>query len=272
MIFELEKSSFSRVTPLISKQTNLEARAIVSGNNPGWVFVDNTESPQTALVWSRGIEGFYLLGYEGNARFVGNLRVFVEDVIRPRASEMGYSWFEISGTDEKWNPIIEQIFRRRDLSNWKQRVYTYTRRSAPTVSSPLDPAMRLYSLDERLLTDQGIRNIEQVRSEVGKFWGSWQDFYEKGYGYAVMRLDEVASICYVSFTANKVYALGVRTYESFRGQQLASLVAGECVREAVAREGTAYWDCTDSNAASYRTAESLGFIREWDYTCFGFPF
>jgi hypothetical protein len=42
-----------------------EALAVNEGNNPGWVFADDLNTPRTALVWARGIEGFYL-DREGN--------------------------------------------------------------------------------------------------------------------------------------------------------------------------------------------------------------
>ena len=35
---------------------------MIEGNNPGWVFADDLNTPMTALVWAQGIEGFYLVG------------------------------------------------------------------------------------------------------------------------------------------------------------------------------------------------------------------
>ena len=42
-----------------------EALAVIEGNHPGWVFVDDLNTPRTALVWARGIEGLYM-DLEGN--------------------------------------------------------------------------------------------------------------------------------------------------------------------------------------------------------------
>ena len=51
---------------------NIEINAVLNGINPGWVFVNEQINPKTALLWSRGIEGFYFIGEPDNDQFNQN--------------------------------------------------------------------------------------------------------------------------------------------------------------------------------------------------------
>ena len=67
MIYELKKERFGSIKDIVHKQwDNIEIMAVLSGINTGWVFVDSLETPATALLWSKGIEGFYFIGNPDN--------------------------------------------------------------------------------------------------------------------------------------------------------------------------------------------------------------
>jgi len=55
-----------------------EIQAIIEGNNPGWVFVDDLMSPTAALVWAQGIQGFYLIGDSDSKIFLEELNTFTD--------------------------------------------------------------------------------------------------------------------------------------------------------------------------------------------------
>ncbi len=90
MIFELNQLLFSKASHLLNGELiNLEIKAVVEGYNPGWVFVDNTENPETAMVWSKGIKGFYFIGDANNSDFNNNINLYIDEEILPRAQSMG---------------------------------------------------------------------------------------------------------------------------------------------------------------------------------------
>jgi len=61
-IHELPKDQFYKVRQVCARGDclSVEPWSIIELNNPGWVFTDNPTYPVTALVWSQGIQGFYL--------------------------------------------------------------------------------------------------------------------------------------------------------------------------------------------------------------------
>ena len=117
MIYELRRTSSVRAID----SPFPEALAIIEGNNPGWVFVDDLNTPRAALVWARGIAGFYVIGDADSAVFLKELDAHTEQVLKPRLHDLGLAWFEISG-DESWNPVIENAFEKRNLESSQQWV------------------------------------------------------------------------------------------------------------------------------------------------------
>ena len=269
MLYELSRDEHQRIRHLACDSTNLEARAVISGNNPGWIFVDNKETPQTALLWAKGNEGFYLMGSHANADFNEGLNDFVDEIIKPRSLALGYTWFEVSGTKDEWNEVIESLFYRRGLHQWTQRVYTHNRRLVPGTRPLLDPTMRLASLDKKLLTSD-LKNLNIVTAELERYWDSLSHFYEKGFGYAIIGMGLVASLCFSSFVDKDEFQVGLKSYDPLERDALPRAVAVEFVRHVLSKRGYAYWDCTETHVATYRMAESLGFSRAWDYQCHGF--
>lgn len=268
MLHELSKRNFLRIAHMIEKHTNLEAQAVIAGNNPGWVYVDDVDDPQSALVWSQGIAGFYLMGDEANHAFNNTLVPFIEDELTPGMRQRGYSHFEVSGTHKKWDVTIRQLFADKNISSWVQRVYTYTHKTPPK-AKPITPDFAIVPVDKKLLSSTHDNSVHIVE-EIEKFWHSVRVFMHDGFAYCAVHKNTIASICYVSFRTGQSFALGVETFEPYRNKGLAQAVTAECIARTLRERAVPYWDCTDANMGSIKTAESLGFKRQWDYNCYGY--
>jgi len=72
-----------------------EALAVIEGNNPGRVFVDDPHTPRAALIWAHGIQGIYAIGNADTAVFIKDLEFFTEEVLRPRLLQLGISWLGV---------------------------------------------------------------------------------------------------------------------------------------------------------------------------------
>lgn len=62
MIYELEQDQFIRCKHLVKQERHLDVQAIIEGNNPGRVFVDHVDLPQSGLVWFGNLDGFHYFG------------------------------------------------------------------------------------------------------------------------------------------------------------------------------------------------------------------
>ena len=62
MITELNQLEFDKVKHLTDSCRNIEVRAVVSGLNPGRIYVDDATNITAALIWIQGHSGFQLIG------------------------------------------------------------------------------------------------------------------------------------------------------------------------------------------------------------------
>ena len=130
MIYEIGMNRFNIIHKLLDdRMDNIEIKAVIDGINPGWIFVDSIESPTTAMIWSKGIQGFYFVGDENNIEFNNYINEFIDTEIKPRAIEEKLNRFEFSGETEKWDGILEKIFKDRSLNKSKQYIYKFWSRS-----------------------------------------------------------------------------------------------------------------------------------------------
>ncbi|PUA38714.1 hypothetical protein C8Z91_14065 [Paenibacillus elgii] len=103
-MYELSRDHFYKAASLLKNgHPHPEVQSILENNNPGWIFTDRVDSTRTALVWSKGMKGFYLIGDETNDAFTDNLDDFIRTSIAPRMRELGMNYFEVSGHHDQWN-------------------------------------------------------------------------------------------------------------------------------------------------------------------------
>lgn len=106
---ELSQEEFHKVKSLLEEGfMHPEIISIIEHINPGWIFVDQIKKPKSALVWSKGIEGFYLIGDHTNEVFLYHLDNYVHSIVEPRMREHSLSHFEISGHHNNWD--MKSIF------------------------------------------------------------------------------------------------------------------------------------------------------------------
>jgi RimJ/RimL family protein N-acetyltransferase len=247
-----------------------EALAVIAGNNPGWVFADDPNTPRTALVWAQGIEGFYLVGDPGSTAFLEHLDDYVDRVLKRRLQNLGVAWFEISG-GENWNPVIENTFERRNIESSQQWVYTLGQKRKAATQPETVGDCRLHRIDRRLLADLSASNEELLHAKLALFWGSANAFLKAGLGYVLACGEEIASLCLSGFVAGNTHAIDVETEASHRRKGYARAVAKAFIAECVERNLQPHWDCMAENVASAQLAEKLGLARSHTYTLYGFP-
>ncbi|WP_152657982.1 GNAT family N-acetyltransferase [Oceanobacillus sp. CFH 90083] len=274
MITELKSSKFCKCKELLHEQSQLEAKAVVEGVNPGRIFVDDVESPASGLIWLGNNDGFFFIGNESNGAFNNELNHFIDTVIVPEARKIGLTWFEGIGDHIKWEETIKRLFEDRHLGSWDQRVYTLQK--GDYKGNSFEPAMEegynIVKISERLFenSDQSVENIEFLHSRILESWSSLNSFLEKGIGYCVMFKNRIVSICFSNFAVDNIHATAIETLEEHQGKKLAQKAALTYVEECLENNLIPYWDCMDSNKPSIAVAENIGFKNIFNYTGYEF--
>jgi hypothetical protein len=116
--------------------------AIISGMTPAKVWVDDTNSPRTALAW----EGkcIYIAGSLEDASAL-HKRFTIE--IKPDAVSKGLEWFKLTYSPGDWNTRLEEIFGHLVEQEMPRRTYHSLNSSCETVRPTLPKTAKLKPID-----------------------------------------------------------------------------------------------------------------------------
>ena len=260
MIYELEQPSS---TTLAIDCRFPEALAVIQGNNPGWVFVDDPNAPKAALVWAQGMEGFYLVGDASRAAFLDELDFHTDQVLKPRLRSLGVDWFEISG-GEGWDPVIKNALRKQDLESSLQWVYTLKLPEQKTLAPPeVVDGCKLLRVNPNLLFSLSLGNKQFLFSKLARFWGSVDAFLNTGIGYVLVDEEEIASLCCSGFVAGNTHAIDIETVHSQRRKGYGEIVARAFLAECIEKDRPSP-DLVDGEFSEIDTLDSTGTHRHTD--------
>ncbi|MFV8827904.1 GNAT family N-acetyltransferase [Alkalihalobacterium sp. APHAB7] len=273
MIYELKSEEFPKCQPLVIKGKHIEIQAIIAGNNPGRIFVDNRFDPTSGFVWFGNLDGFAFIGNVNNETFTREVDAFFNNEIIGEAKRLGLQWFEGFGHDPSWDSAIEKMFNKRNLEASKQRVYLMSRE---TYQVDREPQIEQTYLVEKLTAERLASEVYQkspfLQNKLLHFWRSEREFLEKGLGYCIVYEKEIVSVCFSGFVANQYHGIDIETVPHHQGNKLARKLAHRFVKDALVQNLVPYWDCMEVNAPSLSVAESVGFELQYQYTVYEFPF
>ncbi|WP_430787014.1 GNAT family N-acetyltransferase [Virgibacillus flavescens] len=274
MICELDKMEFYKCKEQINNAGHLEVKAVIEGNNPGRIFVDNIDSPKTGLIWLGNNDGFFFISDEKNKSFNNHINDFIDTVIFPQAKKLKLNKFIAIGNHSRWENTIEKIFEHRHMQKSNQYVYTLTEsRYKNTNERSINQEYTVFKVSKDLFenSDNALENIEFLHSTLSEFWSSPENFFQKGIGYCIVYRNKIVSLCYSGFAAENVHGIGIETLEDYQGNKLGQKVAHCVVKEFVRKGIIPYWDCEEVNKPSNIIAKHIGLEKDFNYLVYIFP-
>ncbi|WP_238654944.1 GNAT family N-acetyltransferase [Paenibacillus piscarius] len=103
---------------------------------------------------------------------------------------------------------------------------------------------------------------------ITQYWGSADNFSNKGFGFFVTQDNRYASECISIFSSLNCAEIDIVTHEHFRGRGLAQYMSEAFIQECIDRGLLPKWDCNIHNLASTRLAGKLGFDHPTTYSVF----
>lgn len=251
---------YSVVDPLLD---NVEVKAILKQQSDGAIFVRDTDNLASFLLYSFALNGFYILG-----RSEGFLEEVKEFFYSGSESflDLGIDWVEFSCEHRDVMDEATLLFDDIDRELTYQYVYKYIGATKPKQPTLVDSSYRVVNL---LDLEDSIDQYKLLKERIETFWTSIDQFFREGFGYSIMKADEVASLCLAAFITDRYSALEIETFKGFQNNGLAKIVASKVVSEAVDRGLIPYWDCMGENIPSQKTAEAIGFKKSCEYRLLG---
>lgn len=189
-MLELSQQDFIEVKPLLTGALiHPEILSIIEGNNPGWIFVDQLVTPKSALVWSKGMQGFYIIGDHTNEIFIKSLDSYVSSHIAPRMKKLGLEYFEVSGQHDEWNLAL--MFPSRKLYPFEQMVFKLFHKPAESLNN----GIRTINLKIQDWENLDLKHMEFVHENIDLFWSSKKTLRQQAMDMLLLR--ELRSLVYV---------------------------------------------------------------------------
>jgi hypothetical protein len=185
---------------------------------------------------------------------------------------MDLDYFEVSGSRETWNEVIEQIFGHHRLSQNDQCIYRLDDQDLTTLSiSQRRPACVLRKVDRDLVSESSLRNLEFLIGKLEQFWGSVGAFLDRGIGYSVIYQNAIISLCFSAFVAQNTHTVDIETVGESRRRGFAEIAAHAYLTDCIESGVALHWDCMQENKASVALAEKLGLRKVDEYVLYYFP-
>jgi GNAT superfamily N-acetyltransferase len=248
---------------------HLAVTAILEGSVPGTVHADDPARPRAVL--ARTGRRIYLTGIDPGGTASDALRRHFDESVYPQGRAAGESLVVLYYEPEGWGERIEgTILAGRDPIPALRQYYAFRAPRAPYDWRTLLPqGFEVRAVDERLLADEGLARLDDLKEELCSERPSVQAFLAQSFGFVALRGREITGWCLSEYNSGDRCEVGITTMEPFRRQGLATALASALVGEALARSiSEVGWHSYASNVASVATALKAGFEHVADYPAY----
>ncbi len=269
---ELQPGQYERVRSLFEAfDYSLSIRALIEGNNPGRVFVDDVLRPRTALAMT--VEGTLLAGDYDNPTTNGALRDFLRQRVFTGEVFVEDDWsVTLAVHPQAWEARLPDIIPTHQADLLPRYHYlccevTFDWRGH------LPQGYTVRRIDRSLLSDPSVNVPSGIPDWMRMAWGTVDNFLSRGVGFCVLHGQEVVSWSQSDCTAADRIDIGARTEFRYRRRGLAAIAVAAtaefCLRSGFTAIG---WHCEQDNVGSWKTAEKVGFRRNREYVYYYYIF
>jgi GNAT superfamily N-acetyltransferase len=267
-MYHIEKRNEWLATKLIADYSHATYAGVVAGHNPGEVWVDHPENPTSALVWSSGLECFQFMGRADNEDFNHSLGPSIELSIIPFLKNIGINFFEFAADFDEWYPIINQALAEKTINESWQYVYTSDDKKSANYSLKIPQPFEAVSINQEFISSlckRDIQNKDFIINYLEQYWGTVENYLNKGYGYIALSGNKIVSIAVSTAHYKTTQEIGVETLEDYRRKGLSSSLVRMLLNVFYVKGIKPSWDCSDTNIASQQTIEKAGLVRDYRY-------
>jgi len=256
MMHELEPTFCEMIRPLFpDSDVHLAVRALLAGNVPGQVYVDDPRHPRAAL--ARIGYRFYLGGSPGEEAFNREMGRFFAETVYPKGRAAGQEGFVVKCTTAGW---VEQadVLLPGKMPIPEYHHYYAGREVCHNWRAMLPPDVTIRPVDRALLAAD-LEGLDDLREEMQSERPSVAEFLDKSFGLVPVRENEVIGWCLSEYNCGDRCEVGIATAEAYRRRGLATLLSTAFIEHARARGiDRIGWHCNADNAASNATALKVG--------------
>lgn len=264
----LKPNEIARIRPLAHHpHLALVIDAVVAGNSPAQVWVDDPTQPGSAYLWDRA-HCHFLLGDFGKPAFIQSVRDLVRQEIAPEVLAQGRAFLKVHYSPADWEDQISTVFDAAELISRERVFYALDRLAKPDWRTGVPSGFSVQQIDAGLLASDRLHGIEILRNEIETGWHSQAEFLHTGFGFCLLQGDEIVTWCTAEYVSDGKCGVGIETAVEHMRRGFATLTASAFVEHAVAKGITPHWDSWKMNLPSVAVAHKVGFRLISEYAVF----
>ena len=267
-MFRLESGDYQRLRHLATQpHLTLALDAIAAGHTPAMAWADDADAPRAAYLWDRAHCHFFV-GDPDTPQFVEAVRDLVRQEIVPQARARGKAFVKIHASSAAWDSQIGPIFGRAELVQRERVLLVLNDPHRADWRASVPPGFVVQQIDAGLLAADAVRGIDILREEIATGWQSQADFLRTGFGFCLLRHDEIITWCTAEYLSPGKCGIGIETAIEHMRQGYATLTASAFVEHALDLGIAPHWDSWKANLPSVAVAHKVGFRLVTEYEVF----
>ena len=246
---------------------HLAVQALLDGDSPGEIYLDDKADPKSALAWT--MKRFFLAGRSDSQDFNCAVRELFVEKIYPDALNKGTDGLTIFYTPEGWKAVVEEFILDGKHPINDLRHYYRCRSLKRNWREMIPAGYLLVEVNTQLLENQELANLEDLIEEIHSECQSVADFLSNRFGYCFVYDNQIVTWCLSEYNSAGRCEVGIATVPDHQRKGLATAASAALVEEAL---GKGYqevgWHCYSGNEASIATALAAGFEKVCQYPAF----
>ena len=258
-MIRLERDEYRRVRPLAGQpHLNLALDAMAEGNSPALIWVDERARPSAAYVWDKA-HCHFLVGDASTPAFTQAVRELVRQEVAPRMLAQGKTFLKVHYSSAVWEDRIGAMVETAELVRRERVFYALDHFDMPDWRGSVPSGFSVRQIDAGLLGTDRLRGIEILRNEIQAGWYSVEDFLHTGFGYCLLRNNEIVTWCTAEYVSDGKCGIGIETAVEHMRRGFATITASAFVEHALGQGLTPHWDSWKMNLPSVAVAHKVGF-------------
>lgn len=249
-ITEISSKQHQYIIPLLGKYSDYPViNAVIEGNATGRIFVDTPVDPESAYVLTKA--GFsYLVGSPKNFDFNLALKDLLNDQIFAKIKKTGDPTLIFYPLVDGWEAPLKEILSGHEVYDIFRKQFAFHPEKFPGLDQQVPAGFGLQPIDKNLLDKFGASMFP---------WESPQAFLEHGFGFWLLKDEQIACECSSVFVGGAAVEIHIRTDDNFHRQGLGTIAASAFIAECLKRGLHPNWECWWDNEPSVTLAQKLGF-------------
>lgn len=264
MLSKLSESEYNRVRSLFYDLSfNLVIDSVLDGNTSGWVYADNSVRPKTALLYNQRDALF--ISSRGREKIENlDLKTTIQEEIIADARERSAPELAIQVYPKDLVRATSNILGDLRMEKALRRYYVFDR---PKLNwrNHLPGGYRLQPMERSLFEKGDLTNLPAISAWILSFWPTLEQYFNKGFGYCLIRDDQVLSWCVSVYVSGNDYELDMATFAGQQSEELGQLACAASIEHCAKNNLNPHWSCWNDDVLSIDVAESVGFENPVKY-------